>query len=63
MQTVHILIRNDPSVGLANEHYAIAHLEFADAEHRAYSIGVLRQAFADITGAPLKDVIINVEPE
>lgn len=63
MNTINIMIRNDPSVGLANEHYVIAQLEFADAEHRAYSIGVLRQAFADITGAPLRDVVINVEAE
>ena len=63
MQTINIMVRNDPSVGLANEHYEIRHFEFADAEHQAYSIGVLRQAFADITGAPLKDVVINVEAE
>lgn len=63
MQTVHIMIRNDPSVGLPDEQYQINHLEFADDEHRAYSIGVLRQAFSDITGAALRDVVINVEAE
>jgi hypothetical protein len=63
MHTVNILVRNDPSVGLPNERYEIQHLEFIDDEHREYSIAVLRQAFANITGASLKDVVIDVEPE
>jgi hypothetical protein len=61
MVTVEIQVLNDPSVGIPDETYIIEHMHFEDAEHQAFAMNVLRDAFREITGE--SRVRVNVHPE